>query len=334
MSEEEVIEDIAEDIESDDLRESLAAQFDAAEIEEEPAQEAAPEETPEEVVAAPEGSEEPPPKDSSLKAPVNWSATEREQWSKIPGDVQERIHEREKDMATAMADTAQARTTQGRINQLGSEYASVLASEGVSDPVQAAEGLFKTVAQLRLGSPQQKAQQIAQLIEHYGVDVAALDNQLVNTPQAQQESELERMVQQRMQPYEQLMQQQQAFQQQQVQQVRTQADNQVAEFGKEHEFLNDVREPMAAMIDAAAGRGTNLKLKEAYNMACAIDPAISKILEQRKQQETLTGQKTALQAKQQAASTLNGRIGAVSSGTGAMSLRESLASSWDSLGDS
>ena len=41
---EEVIEDtVTEDVESDDLRESLAAQFDAAEVEEP----AAPEETPE-----------------------------------------------------------------------------------------------------------------------------------------------------------------------------------------------------------------------------------------------------------------------------------------------
>ena len=329
----------------DDLRDSLSAQFDAAGItDEEPTSTPAPEEEPpaetEEVVAAPppaseaKSEEEDQPNDTSLKAPVNWSATEREQWSKIPNDVQERIHEREKDMAAAMADTAQARTTQSRVDQLGSSYASVLASEGVSDPVQAAEGLFKTVAQLRLGSPQQKAQQIAQLIEHYGVDIQQLDNQLVNTPEAQQNTELERLVQQRMQPYEQLMQQQQAFQETQQQQARSQADNTVAEFGKQNEFLPDVRNDMAAMIDAAAQRGEQMTIDKAYAMACQLNPQVSQVLEQRRQQEALTGQKTALQAKQQAASTLNGRIGAVASGTGKMSLREQLAASWDNMGDS
>jgi replication initiation and membrane attachment protein DnaB len=219
------------------------------------------------------------------------------------------------------------------VDKLGSAYASVLASEGVSDPVQAAEGLFKTVAQLRMGSPQQKAQQIAQLIEHYGVDIQQLDSQLVNTPEAQQNTELERMVSERMQPYEQVMQQFNQQQESQHQQARTNADSQVAEFGKTAEFLNDVREPMAAMIDAAAGRGENLDLKRAYAMACAIDPQISKVLEGRKQQEAITGQKQSLQSKQAAASTLNGRRGAVSSGQGAMSLREHLAASWDGSGE-
>jgi hypothetical protein len=325
----------------DDLRDSLAAQFDAAGIDDETPEAPAEEEAPKEEVEASSPTEavetvekETEGNDTALKAPVNWSATEREQWSKIPTDVQGRIHEREKDMATAMADTAQARSTQGRVDQLGGSYASVLAAEGVSDPIQAAEGLFKTVAQLRMGTQQQKAQQIAQLIEHYGVDIQALDSQLVDTPQAQQNTELERMVNERMQPYEQVMQQFNQQQENQNQQARTQADNQVAEFGKTKEFLNDVRTTMADLIDTSAKRGEQLPLERAYDMACALNPQVANVISQRKEQESLTGQKQALQSKQAAASTLNGRRGAVSSGQGAMSLREHLSSSWDSMGDS
>jgi hypothetical protein len=325
----------------DDLRDSLAAQFDAAGIDDEAPEAPVEEEAPKEEVTDPSPTEavetvekEPSDKDTALKAPVNWSATEREQWSKIPTDVQARIHEREKDMATAMADTSQARTTQDRVDKLGSAYASVLASEGVSDPVQAAEGLFKTVAQLRLGTPQQKAQQIAQLIEHYGVDIQALDSQLVSSPQAQQNTELERMVNERMQPYEQVMQQFNQQQESQSQQARTNADNQVAEFGKTREFLNDVRTTMADLIDGSAKRGEQLPLERAYDMACALNPQVANVISQRKEQEALTGQKQALQSKQAAASTLNGRRGAISSGQGAMGLREQLAASWDGMDDS
>ena len=329
----------------DDLRDSLAAQFDAAGIEDEETPAPAPEasaETPEateqepapvddtpEAVTAEDATPEP-----ALKAPVDWSATEREQWSKIPKDVQERIHEREKVMADSMANTAQARDTHGRMAQLGNSYASILSAEGVSDPIQAAEGLFKTVAQLRLGSPQQKAQQISQLIEHYGVDIQALDQVLVGTQPASQNAELEQMVQQRMQPYEQMMQQQAQQQEFQKQQAASQANEQVKQFSQKAEFLNDVRNDMANLIDQSAQRGEQMDIQKAYDMACALNPSVSQVIEQRKQTAAITGQQQSLQTKRAAASSLNGRIGNVASGTGNLSLREQLTASMDALGDS
>jgi hypothetical protein len=50
-----------------------------------------------------------PKKGQSLKAPVGWKPQEREQWSKIPRPLQERILEREKEMSQHMAGTSQAR---------------------------------------------------------------------------------------------------------------------------------------------------------------------------------------------------------------------------------
>lgn len=268
------------------------------------------------------------PKDS-IKAPVDWGPKDRELWSKIPRNLQEKIVSREKEMADVMANTQQARQTHDWIQSLAQSYAPVMAAEGVANPLEAIQGLFKTVASLRMGTPQDKAAQMANLIKHYGIDIQALDSVLAGqAPSASPNSQLESLIEQKMQPVNQLMQQMGQYQEHQKQQVQHSAQGQIQEFAKDHEFLNDVRNDMADLIDMAAKQGRNLSLQEAYDRAIALNPEISQIIDQRKKQEALLGNNQNLAAKHNAASSLAGKRSGIAAGE-PMNLRESIQSAWD-----
>lgn len=269
----------------------------------------------------------------SIKAPLDWSPKQRESWSKIPRPIQDKIVAREQEMAQTIAGTAEARKTADRFSQLASSYAPVLAAEGVNTPMEAVEGLFKTAANLRMGSPEQKAQQIAQMIKHYGVDIQALDNVLVGQPvQKAPNADFEQLINQKLAPINQVFEQLTALQQQKAQQSQQTANQSVVEFGQKAEFLNDVRNDMADLIDMAAKQGRNLTLQEAYDRACALNPEIAQVIEERKREEQILGGRSQIAAKRNAASTLNGKMSGSGGGTSNLSLRDTIASAWDEAG--
>ena len=269
----------------------------------------------------------------SIKAPINWSPQQREEWSKVPRHLQEKIISREKEMDQAVAGTAAARKTHDYISNLAQTYAPVLAAEGVNNPVDAIEGLFKSVATLRMGSAPQKAQMMAQLVNQYGIDINMLDDALVGQqPQDAPNAQFEQMLEQKMAPINQVMQQLNAMQQQNQQQTRTSANQEVVEFAKTAEFLPDVRADMADMIDMAKKHGRDLTLQEAYDRACSVHPEISKVVEQRKQQQAIIGGNQTIAQKRAAAASLNGR----QTGTGGSpgsggSLRDQISAAWDDV---
>ena len=136
------------------------------------------------------------------------------------------------------------------------------------------------------------------------------------------------MIDQRMAPVNDLLgqfqHQQQAGHQQQVQQ----ANSEVAAFGKNAEFLNDVRHDMADLVDMAHGRGQTMTLQDAYNKACALNPQIAQVLEERATTAKLMGDQNTLASKRNAASSLSGRR-AGNGGGGAMDMRSAISDAWD-----
>lgn len=269
----------------------------------------------------------------SLKAPVDWSPKQRESWSKVPRDIQDKIIAREKDMADAIAGTADARKTHDQFAQLASSFAPVMAAEGASTPMEAVEGLFNTVAELRMGSPQQKAVKMASLISHYGVDIQALDSVLAGQPVEEgSNAQLESMLDQRMQPVNDWMSMMAQNHHQQNQTVQDNATASVNEFAKTNEFLNDVRHDMADLVDMAAKRGQTITLQQAYDKACMLNPEISTVLDKRKSDEALLGGAKAIAAKEAAAGGLNGKQTGTGGGGAPLSLRDQISSAWDSAG--
>ena len=274
----------------------------------------------------------------SHKAPAGWAPKEREQWSKVPANLQERILGREQEMADTMANTKEARSLQTAFQQMGQSYAPLMSAEGFSHPMEAMEAAFGTMTNLRMGTPQQKASEIARIINQYGVDIETLDNALVNGGGGQQQQQqqgypqnqqFEQMLDQRMAPVNQLMQTVQDAQEHQQQQKMNQASNEVAQFAQKNEFLADVREDMADIIELAGKRGVNLNLQTAYDRATAAHPEIANVMMQRRSDAQLKGRQNSLAGKRNAGSSLSGRRAGSGGGNSSASLRDAISAAFD-----
>ena len=243
--------------------------------------------------------------------PVGWNPELREQWAGLPDGVKNQINAREQHMAQAMQGTAQARQTAQDFGGLAQKYGSVMAAEGFQNPMQAVDTLFQTVTELRMGTPAQKATRIAQLIQNYGIDIKTLDDSLAASlegrppaAQPQMDPNMMHMIDQRMQPVNQMMNQLAGMQQQKQQQGNMAAQQEVQQFAQNAEFLDDVRFDVADLIDMATKHGRQMPLQEAYDKACAMNPQIANVLAQRAEQAKLVNNQQSIQGKRNAGSSL------------------------------
>ena len=302
-----------------------------SETEEQPEAESTPDPIQTEAESAPEVEEA---DNKSVKAPIDWSPKEREDWSKIPRHLQDKIKQRENDTANLMNETAQARQTHGQFQQLASTYGAALSGVAGNTPMEAVENLFSTVANLRMGSPIQKAQIISDLVSDYGVDIHALDAALTGTMPAQDSNaHLESMIDQRMAPVNQFLQSQQQSVASQQQQIVQAAQQEVGQFSQNAEFFQDVRNDMADLVEMASSRGVHMSMDDAYNKACSLNPQIQGVLAERAKHQQLTGSRNSMESKRRASSSLSGgRIGNDGS-SGGMSMRQQIANAWEGQGE-
>ncbi len=268
----------------------------------------------------------------SIKAPVDWGPQERENWSKVPRNLQTKIIERENQTQQLMQDTVEARKTHKEFGALVQQYGSVLSGVMGNTPMETTKNLFDTIANLRMGTPIQKAQIVADMITTFGVDINTLDSAIVGaapSAEVQQNNQLEQMMNARMKPFEEMMGQQKAYQQQQATQRTETANSEVAAFSQKAEFLGDVRNDMADLIEMAANRGQTMSMEEAYGKACAINPQISAVLHERQKREALTGNNNTMASKRLAASSVNGQRIGNGAGKTSMSMHDTIAAAWD-----
>jgi hypothetical protein len=264
----------------------------------------------------------------SIKAPVGWGPKEREDWSKIPRHLQDKVMAREREMSQVMEQTATARKTHDQFGQLVQRYGPTLQNVAGNTPMEAVSNLFNTVSGLNTGSAVQKAGIIANLISDFNVDISTLDSAIVGaapSEQQQQDQEFERRLNERMAPFEQQMGQQKAYENQQHHQRQSDANNEVQQFAQSAEFLADVRHDMADLIDMSAKQGRQITMQQAYDKACTLNPQIQAVIQQRT--------KTTLAGKRAASASITGsRGGAGPSGGGGQSIRDTIAGAWDSQG--
>jgi len=275
-----------------------------------------------------------PPEDEGPKAPVGWGPEEREAWKGLPKEVKERIHKREVEISTTMQEVSQARKTHQYMHDLTSRHGSLLSAEGHKSPLDAIETMFDNTAVMRMGTPQQKAERAANLITMYGVDIGMLDKQLAGVAQDPEQTRMEQLLEQKLAPFNSMLQQQNQGVQQQQQAAVHAARSEVEQFGSQAEFLNDVRNDMADLIDLATNQGRNMSLEEAYNKACAMHPQVSKVLEQRRVAQAAQTTAAGRQAKRNASSSVQGHTGAAT-GTGnrPQTLRGELEDLWDTFSE-
>lgn len=226
----------------------------------------------------------PKPTTPTSRAPQSWKPEVREKWATLPPEVQAEVARIDREVRQTMQQAAEARKSWEGFRAAVAPYEADILAEG-SDPIKAVGSLLQTAKALRSAPPAHKANLVANIIKQYGVDVAALDAALSGQapqPSAQPQGPT-------LDP-EALLQQ---AEQRVFQRIQTQRQQAVAEKARqdaeafissgEAEFIDDVRDIMANLLDAAARSGMNLTLQDAYNRACSLHPGVTQAMEQRRQ---------------------------------------------------
>lgn len=273
------------------------------------------------------------------KPPAGWGPAAREQWGKLPAEVQREVAKRERETAQVLERSAQERKQAEGARQLASEFVSavrpfeaMIRAEG-SNPIQAVDNLLRTAYQLRTAPPAHKAQLVAAMCKQFGVPLDALDAALAGQAPAQGQPQAQ--PQQYAQPtppkaqefrdprLDQLL----ARQEQMLhQQYRSETDK----FAEDHEFYADVAADMADFVEAAAKRKVDLSLEDAYNRAIALHPEIQQVIQQRAAVKSAATVQAATQRAKAAASSVKPHPAqAAPSASGPKSLRDQLKASWD-----
>jgi hypothetical protein len=197
-----------------------------------------------------------------------------------------------------------------------------------ANPSEFVGDIFTTVRSLAHGSPQEKAEVVANIVQSYGVDLRTLDQVLTGRVSAPPPDPRVVEAQRRAAFYE-----NQVLQQQQMQEAQTYkgAEQTLTQFAADpkNEFFEDVRELMADLMEA--GRASTLQ--DAYVGAVWAHPDTRKILLQRESEARIAAKQNRAGAARRASLSIAGapRTAGAPGGLGqGMSLRDTIAAAMDS----
>jgi hypothetical protein len=224
----------------------------------------------------------------SLDAPVSLKATERAEWAKAPKAIQEAFLRRDAEVQTALRQSAESRKLAEEFNQVVGPYMPLIRASQ-STPMVAFKNLMTTAAGLTLGTPQQKAQIIRDIINNYRVDIKTLDEVLSagmqgggQAPAGPGTSEVEVHIQKAIAPVYQFMESLTNQQKVAAQRAQSEAERAVEVFKEKNEFFEDLRGDMADMMELAASRGREMTMQQAYDACVSFNPTIKAAIDQKR----------------------------------------------------
>jgi hypothetical protein len=227
--------------------------------------------------------------DPTGRGPNSWKAPVREKFKSLPPDVQSEVLRRENEHQKLMTETTSIRKFSEEFTKAYGPYEAMLKGAGVQ-PIAAFEDLLKTVYTLKTADSATKGQIIAQIIKSNNVDLGALDAALVGS-----QEQIDPQTAALQQELNQLKQWRQQEEQQRAQQLHQTVDQQIQTFASDpsNEFFHDVVSDMQILLNS--GRAESLK--DAYEMACRLNPDVYGVIQNRATQRS-----TPVQAAPQTAS--------------------------------
>jgi len=232
----------------------------------EPAVATAPAATPPSEVAAPS---------TELKAPAQWKPAVREKWAALPREVQEEVLRREGDTMRLIGSVGQKIRMADEVGQHLQPFIPKLTASGTNTQEFLGD-VFGTIKSLANGSPQEKAEVIANIIQSYGIDLKTLDATLSGRISAPPPDPRLVEAHRRAVAAETQLRQRDGERYQQTEQTVQNTLTQFASDGK-NEFFDDVRYLMADLVES----GRVNTLQDAYQAAIWANPDTRKILLQR-----------------------------------------------------
>lgn len=269
---------------------------------------------------------------TDLTPPIGWKPAAREHWKAIPKAAQEEILRREQETSKALSHSVNARRTFDEFNQVIGPFMPLIQAQN-STPFQAIKNLMSTAAGLTVGTTEQKARIVREIIQNYGVNIETLDKVLAGTPVDPKNAQVgaHNTPPAWAQPIFQFMQGVQSTQKNRQQQIDQEAITVTEAFAADpkHEFYEDVRQGMADRMELAARRGRELSLQQAYDMECQDTPEIKAVLEQRTRAAAAAGGGTAVARARAAAATVVGQPRNAVAPTVPADRRGEISAAWD-----
>jgi hypothetical protein len=237
------------------------------------------------------------------QAPASWKGDAKQLWKELPVAARQEVMRRERDTLKVLQDGALDRRKVQEITEVLQPHMERISANYQGNPLTAINNLLTTERVLSSGTPLNKAQMVANIIQQFGIDINTLDTILSGQPppaELRQQNDVERLVEERLRPVMDFVTQQQQRQQQQTQQAQTQIADTVESMATDPRFpyFDEVRLDMADIIEMGTKRGIDLSLEEAYNRAVRMNGHTAQAVETR--QSTQAATQTALQAHQEA----------------------------------
>lgn len=199
-----------------------------------------------------------------IAAPASWKATEKASWDKVPPEARAAIMRREQETQRVLSTSAEARKHSESFKAAMAPYQPLFDAYGVKEPIQALIPLMQTRAALEVGTPDQKAQLISNLVYQFGIDIPKLDGYLVKGPGQQApiaapQQQFDPKSIPELAPLFQIAEQFKSAQSAKV-------DEAIAKV-QALPYFEDLREEAADILDLAASKGRQMTVEEAFDHA-------------------------------------------------------------------
>jgi len=203
-------------------------------------------------------------------------------WEKAPHELLSAVNQREADYEKGIAQYKTRDAEAKSITDLFEPYQWMLRNEGAT-PQTAIAPLLQTAALLRTGSPMQKAQSVAQVMQQFGIPLEHIQ-QLFSGEAPQEDNQYNQLVQQ----VQQLTQHISNSQHQQDQSNNVRIHSEIAKFAGNpaYEHFETLQPKMITLLENPGILGDiskmtdGEKLKIAYDVALRLDDSIPQIAQQ------------------------------------------------------
>lgn len=269
------------------------------------------------------------------RVPVGWKGEAKLKWAEVPQEVRQEVVRREKEVNDVLRESAGSRQFQEAFERTIAPFQQFIAADG-GDPLTATRNLMQTAAVLRVGSPQQKAQTVAQIVRQFGVDIETLDSALAGAPAqpgngAGMSPDVQQYLQQQLAPVQQFMGNLQSRVRQANEAQATEVSSEIEAFenNPKYPYFEDVREDMGWLFERANQRNEKLTLESAYEQAIRMNPKLSEITSKQQAARQAQAANKSLEAKKRAAASLRGTSPAPAAPAEPKDLRGALEKAWD-----
>jgi hypothetical protein len=204
------------------------------------------------------------------KPPRAWSAEAKAAFGTLPEPVKQDVLRREKEISQGLELAAPARKHYEAFNEVTKPFQPLFDAYGVQDPLPTIRELLTARATLEIGTPEQKAAFIGNLIHEFGIDIGTLDNLLLQRGPVQnfQPARPAPPPNYRADP---ALAPLYAIAEQMKQATYEKAEATVASLASLPHF-EDVRDDMANVIEHFAAQGKSITPENAYKRASGHEP--------------------------------------------------------------